>query len=286
MSLLTPEGLTYGHFECRSLDETLPVFTDLPASEVVLGDGGAAVVRHPNTAWRLVIHEGGADAPTKPRGNHYGYRVATHDEIEAAGDVPAGAGGGVRAHGHRRAARQPLRLLDLLRRARRQHDRDRILQPAGRPARAAHRLGALGCAAAGRELPGRGHLPQALSHGTTECDDREASNRFHTEVLGLDVVGGENVATYVAHPATPWYIVVLPARDRTHLRSVNRYTLALRASADVRTAYERLGALGPRVAALGALHEEAGDAWFLIADLDRNWWEITSSAEPNLSPAG
>ena len=35
MALLNPEALTYGHYECRSLDDTLPVFTDLLASEVV-----------------------------------------------------------------------------------------------------------------------------------------------------------------------------------------------------------------------------------------------------------
>ena len=49
MALLKPEGLVHGHYECRSLDETLPLFTDLLACDVVLRDGPMAAVRHPNT---------------------------------------------------------------------------------------------------------------------------------------------------------------------------------------------------------------------------------------------
>ena len=45
---------------------------------------GEAVVAHPNTAWRLVLHEGGSEAPDKPHNNHYGVRVARPEEIEAA----------------------------------------------------------------------------------------------------------------------------------------------------------------------------------------------------------
>ena len=84
MSVLEPEGLTYGHYECRSLTETLPIFTDLLATDVVASDGQVAVLKHPNTDWRLVVHEAGAGAPAKPPGNHYGFRVADHAEIEAA----------------------------------------------------------------------------------------------------------------------------------------------------------------------------------------------------------
>ena len=67
-----------------SLDETLPVFTDLLAMEVVERRKGEAVLAHPNTGWRLVVHEGGPDAPDKPHNNHYGLRVAHAGEIDAA----------------------------------------------------------------------------------------------------------------------------------------------------------------------------------------------------------
>lgn len=286
MSLLTPEGLTYGHFECRSLDDTLPIFTDLLASEVVLRDGGAAVVKHPNTEWRLVVHEGGADAPAKPRGNHYGYRVADHTEIDAAG-----------AYLRARAAAYALTDIDGPRGS---HFAYSVYfgEPGGntieieyynpRAAEHGRRIAAGHWAAPlrGGDFPGRGYVPQALSHGTMECGDQEASTRFYTEVLGLSIVGGGNVAAYIAHPAAPWYIVALPAKERTPLRPVNRYTLALSGSADVRAAYDRLRTLDSGAVSLGELREEGGDAWFVLSDLDRNWWEVTSSAEPNLSPTG
>ena len=57
--MLNPIGLTHGHYECRALDETLPIFTDLLAMQVLERGKGQAVVRHPNTSWRLVVHEGG-----------------------------------------------------------------------------------------------------------------------------------------------------------------------------------------------------------------------------------
>ena len=55
MALLEPESLSYGHYECRSLDETLPVFTDLLASEVVRREdrrgGGASTRTRRGRSW-------------------------------------------------------------------------------------------------------------------------------------------------------------------------------------------------------------------------------------------
>jgi catechol-2,3-dioxygenase len=82
--MLKPVGITEGHYECRSLDETLPIFTDLLAAEVVERTEKQAVVKHPNTAWRLVIHEGGPNSKNKPHSNHYGFRVANSKEIPKA----------------------------------------------------------------------------------------------------------------------------------------------------------------------------------------------------------
>ena len=284
MALLNPEALTYGHYECRSLDDTLPVFTDLLASEVVQRGKGTAVVRHPNTPWTLVVHEGGADAPTKPHANHYGYRVADHTEIDAAA-----------AYLRERQAEYGLTLVDGPRGSHFAYS-VYIEEPGGNtieieyynPRAAQHgrqiAAGHWSEPLPPERFPGRGYVPQALSHGTMECRDKEASNRFYTEVLGLKIVGGGNVSTYIGMANTPWYIVVLPAAEPTPLRPVNRYTLKLASRADVITAHEALGRLGPAVTELGELREDNAEAWFLLADLDRNWWEITSSSEPNPLP--
>ena len=84
MSILKTTGLVAGHYECRSFAETLPVFTDLLAMEVVERTASVATLKHPNTEWRLIVHEGGPHAPEKSFDNHYGFRVAHHEEVEAA----------------------------------------------------------------------------------------------------------------------------------------------------------------------------------------------------------
>ena len=43
--MLKPVGLINGHYECRSLDETLPIFTDLLALTVVERKEKEAVVK-------------------------------------------------------------------------------------------------------------------------------------------------------------------------------------------------------------------------------------------------
>ena len=47
--MFQPIGLIHGHYECRSLDETLPIFTDLLAAEMIKQENGRAIVKHPNT---------------------------------------------------------------------------------------------------------------------------------------------------------------------------------------------------------------------------------------------
>ena len=83
-TMLKPVGLINGHYECRSLDETLPIFTDLLALEVVERKEKEAELKHPNTEWRLIVHEGGPNAANKPHTNHYGFRVGSSKEIPKA----------------------------------------------------------------------------------------------------------------------------------------------------------------------------------------------------------
>ena len=49
-------ALVNGHYECRSLKQTLPILTDLLALEVIDENGGEVTVKHPNTEWVLVLH--------------------------------------------------------------------------------------------------------------------------------------------------------------------------------------------------------------------------------------
>ena len=65
MSILKTTGLVAGHYECRSLAETLPVLTDLLAMEVIERTASLGTLKHPNTEWRLIVHEVGPNAPER-----------------------------------------------------------------------------------------------------------------------------------------------------------------------------------------------------------------------------
>ena len=264
--MLKTLGLTHGHYECRLLEQTLPVFTDLLAMKVVERRTGEAVVAHPNTGWRLVVHEGGPDAPDKPHNNHYGLRVAHAGEIDAAFEY-------LDSHKEKYGLR--------VARPRAQHFARSIYfrEPGGNTLEIEYydpKAAAEGRTIAKphwqRELtqddfPGKGYVPQALTHGTLECNDKEQSAAFYRDVLGLQIAGGGRISTYIKHAATPWYLVVLPIPKRKKtLRPVNRFTLKVD---DVRKAHRELEG---KVAELRPIE---GDS-FLFADPDRNWWEVTA----------
>jgi catechol 2,3-dioxygenase-like lactoylglutathione lyase family enzyme len=269
--MLKPLGLTHGHYECRKLDETLPVLTDLLAMRVVARKDGEAIVEHPNTAWRLVVHEGGAHAPDKPHNNHYGVRVAHEEEIDAA-------------HAYLEANRSRYGLKRVSP-PRSQHFARSVYfeEPGGNTLEIEYY--APQAAAEGRRIarphwdrelaakdfPGRGYVPQALTHGTLECDDKEASAAFYSGVLGLEIAGGGRLSVYVKHPSTPWYLVVLPIKRRKKfLSAANRFTLKLGSAAEVEAAHAGLG----RVKGVSDLRRTG--AGFLFSDLNRNWWEVAA----------
>jgi catechol 2,3-dioxygenase-like lactoylglutathione lyase family enzyme len=256
----------------------LPIFTDLLALEVVERKEGLAIVKHPNTDWLLVVHEGGPDAPTKPHNNHYGFRVAHHKEIEAA---------------YRYLETNKCRYgIQSVTKPHEAHFAYSVYfkEPGGNDLEIEYYNP--GAAKHGRSIaqtpwkeivpenrfPGKGYIPQAMSHGTLQCSDTSASRRFYDEVLGLQIVGGGHRSTYIKHPATPWYIVVLPGERRDYLSRVNRFTLRFAASEEVLRRYEEFKKAGTAmgITQLDELQETNGKSSFLFSDLDRNWWEFTS----------
>ena len=90
-------------------------------------------------------------------------------------------------------------------------------------------------------------------------------------------------STYIAHADTPWYVVVLPAEERNYLEPVNRYTLKVASSEEVQEAHRTFAASGKDIGVTEVFDLEAqgkNDTSFIFADLDRNWWEVTSAAWP------
>lgn len=274
--MLKPVGLTHGHYECRSLDETLPVLTDLLAMTLLERNKGEAVLKHPNTAWHLVVHEGGPDTPDKPHNNHYGVRVAHAPEVDAA---HAYLEANKTRFGLRRVS--PPRSQHFARSVYFEEPGGNTLEIEYYEPQAAAEGRAIARPHWSRELkesdfPGRGYVPQALTHGTLECDDKEASAAFYSGVLGLQIAGGGRLSVYVKHAATPWYLVVLPIKRRKKfLRPANRFTLTLASAKEVEQAHAELRSTKD-VTQVQPLERRDGGAWFLFSDLNRNWWELSA----------
>ena len=123
-------------------------------------------------------------------------------------------------------------------------------------------------------------MPQALTHGTLQCDDLEKTRGFIVGVLGLEQAGGMSDRTvYVKHPATPWYVVMLPRKPRQYLAPVNRFTLQLATTAEVEAAHHEFASNKSQLGLneIADLERADGKVSFIFSDLDKNWWELTAN---------
>src|SRR6266850_1411999 len=82
--MIQPITLSATHMECRNLEDSFAVMTELLAFKKMSKEPGEATLKHPNSPWILVLHEAGADAPAKPMHNHWGVRVLTTEEVDKA----------------------------------------------------------------------------------------------------------------------------------------------------------------------------------------------------------
>ncbi|MBI2371418.1 MAG: VOC family protein [Deltaproteobacteria bacterium] len=273
-------ALSQGHYECRSLKETISVLTDLLAFEVVKITPGRAVVRHLNTQWLLVLHEAGPTAADKPQPNHYGVRVASRGEVDVAWEY-------ITAH------RDAYRIDRITRPTEPEFYSFYFREPGGNhweiewydPALVAQgrSIAAPPWAALLPEerFPGKGYIPQALTHGSLECDDKASSEHFYRGVLGLGTAGGSRkTSLHVKHPADPWYIVVVASgRRRQPLPPACRFTLQVASPDEVRAAHREFASRGSSlgIAELREIRQEGRQFSFIFSDLDRNWWEVAAT---------
>jgi catechol 2,3-dioxygenase-like lactoylglutathione lyase family enzyme len=277
-TMLKPVGLINGHYECRSLDETLPIFTDLLALQVVERKEKEAVLKHPNTEWGLVVHEGGANAADKPHTNHYGFRVGSAKEIPKAYEYLSDHKARYKIKSVTKPHEAHFAYSVYFKEPGGNDLEIEYYNPQavkhGRSIAAPHWKEPL----TEEQFPGRGYIPQAMTHGTLNCDDKATNDRFLEEVLGLKIVGGGRMSTYIKHPDTPWYIVVLPTTHRDYLSAANRFTLKLATAEEVERAHKEFSTDGKRVGIneLWDLEVDNGRAFFIFSDISKNWWEVTS----------
>ena len=279
-SVIKPTGLVHGHTEVRFLNETIPVLSAVLALELIERRDGEAVMKHPNTGWKLILHEGGAEVKDKPERNHYGVRVSNNQEVD-------------RAYQFLLSEKERLGLKKVVKRRERDGSYSMFfVEPGGNyweieSYENRHKAGLPEHVAypwkqqlTEERLPGCGYIPQAMTHGTMECTNLEASVKFYKEGLGLDVI--THVPTVrphdIKHPSTPWYVVSLevPPKNKHFLTSLQRYTVAVESPTALAEAnkgfLERREEFG--IAAVGEIKETKDGASFLVCDLDRNWWEV------------
>jgi catechol 2,3-dioxygenase-like lactoylglutathione lyase family enzyme len=285
--MIKPVGLTHGHYECRFLKDTIPILQDILAFEVVKQADGVAIMKHPNTGWLLVVHEGGPNAPDKPRLNHYGVRVATNKEVDNA-----------REYLLSKQSEYGLVEVDKLQNWHLAHS-VHFVEPGGNTWEIESYELALKAGLGGNvsvpwqtplspeRFPGRGYIPQALSHGTITCLSLDSSRQFYREVLGLDVVSPSPSVkpSYIKHPSTPWYIVSLQRAPETRvpLTRRQRFTVAVESPAALTEAHRQLKERGTEVGVteLEEIKETGDSVSFLLSDPDGNWWEVSSPLSRN-----
>ena len=278
--VVQPTGLIHGHSECRYLDETIPVLTQVLALDLIERNDGQAVLKHPNTGWKLILHEGGAEVKDKPERNHYGVRVSNNEEVD-------------NAYRYLLANKEKLGLKKVVKRKERDGSYSMFfVEPGGNyweieSYENRHKAGLPEHVAypwkiklTEERLPGCGYIPQAMTHGTMECTTLAASVKFYKEGLGLDVI--THVPTVrphdIKHPSTPWYVVSLevPPKNKHYLTPLQRYTVAVESATALAEAHremsERREEFG--TTSVEAVKDIPGGQSFLICDLDRNWWEI------------
>jgi len=279
-ALLKPTGLVHGHTEVRFLDDTIPVLTKVLGLDLLERYDREAVLKHPNTGWKLIVHEGGAAVKDKPERNHYGVRVANNEQVD-------------HAYQYLLANKEALGLSKVVKRKERAGSYSMFfVEPGGNyweieSYENRHRAGLPYEVAypwktvlTEERLPGCGYIPQALTHGTMECTDLAASKKFYQQGLGLDVI--THVPTIephdVKHPATPWYVVSLevPPKNKHYLTPLQRYTVAVASPEALTEAHreftERKDEFG--LNSIEELQDSRAGKSFQICDLDRNWWEV------------
>ena len=282
--MLQPIALSKTHMECRYLEETVPVLTDLLAFEKVAEQPGEVTLKHPNTDWLLIVHEAGPDAPTKQMHNHWGVRVATKGEVDAAYEYLT--------------ARKKEYGLEQIGKPLYNHGSYSVyfLEPGTngweiecyedvlRKESGWKRSGGVFAPHWNSPLPPerfpgmRGYVPQGFTHGTLAIGDLKTSLDFYAKVLGLDIHQANDHVFYIKHPKTKCYVVCAIRNEWKAFSPNFRFAITLESKEAVAKAQRWLVESGKDlgVTELRDLQTNGTASLFLLRDPDKNWWEVVS----------
>lgn len=281
--MIKPIALSATHMECRNLQESMAVLTDLLAFKKVAEKPAEAILKHPNTHWLLVLHEAGPDAPTKQMHNHWGVRVSTMEEVDRAYEY-------LTAHkaeyklGH---IGKPLwnhgsyscYFVEPGTNGWEIESYEAVNRKESAKAKVGGVRGPHWAAPYPEErFPGRGYVPQGFTHGTLVARDMNVNRKFYTEVLRLEVHQANDHVIYVKHPNTKTYIVCAERKDFKVFSPNFRNTLTVESSEAVEEAYRLFSQDGETlgITELFPMNENGLSNSFFFRDPGTNCWEITS----------
>ncbi|MDP2603378.1 MAG: VOC family protein [Deltaproteobacteria bacterium] len=276
-------GLSATHMECRNLQESMVVMTDLLAFEKISEKPAEATLKHPNTHWLLVLHDGGPDAPAKQMHNHWGVRVRSSEEVDRAYEY-------LTAH----KAQYKLGTIGKPTWSHGSYScyfvepgtngwEIECYEAFNRKETTAQQFGAVKMAHWSEvypedRFPGRGYVPQGFTHGTLVATDLDSTREFYADVLGLEVHRFSDHVIYVKHPNTRTFVVCALRKDFKVFSPNFRNTLTVASKEAVQEAYLRFSESGRDwgVRELFPLEENGISAAFCFRDPGTNCWEIAS----------
>jgi catechol 2,3-dioxygenase-like lactoylglutathione lyase family enzyme len=279
--MIKPRSLSATHMECRNLREPMAVMTDLLAFEKISEQSTEAILKHPNTDWRLVLHDAGQDAPAKQMHNHWGVRVLATQEVDRAyeyltahkAQYKLGAiGKPTWSHGSYSCyfVEPGTNGWEI-----------ECYEAVNRKNAAAESFGQVKTphwteVYPEARFPGRGYVPQGFTHGTLVAVDLNASHEFYAKVLGMEVHRFSSIVIYVKHPQSKTYIVCAVRKDFKVFSANFRNTLSMESREAVENAYREFSdsAATWGVRELFPLQESDTAAAFYFRDPGTNCWEI------------
>lgn len=280
--MIKPLAFSATHMECRNLGESMAVMTDLLAFEKISERPDEATLKHPNTDWRLVLHDAGPEAPAKQMHNHWGVRVRTAEEVDRAyeyltahkAQYKLGAiGKPTWSHGSYSCyfVEPGTNGWEI-----------ECYEAVNRKNAAAQSFGSVKTphwteVYPEERFPGRGYVPQGFTHGTLVAVDLEASHEFYAKVLGMEVHRFSSMVIYVKHPKTKTYVVCAKRKDfKVHSPNF-RNSLTMESRDAVHDAYREFEQSGKDqgVRELFPMQETETGASFFFRDPGTNCWEIS-----------
>jgi catechol 2,3-dioxygenase-like lactoylglutathione lyase family enzyme len=123
-----------------------------------------------------------------------------------------------------------------------------------------------------------------LSHGTVECTDLEATRRFYTEVLGMEVVQ-TSATSLMMRLNSATTIAAVAKGGGTSAGVFNHFGFDVATKELVDEAYERVITVQEEynIQKVTRPVQQHGTYSFYIIDLDENWWEILENPKGGYS---